>query len=81
MSLSIRDKHPTLDAYYFRGAYVPYAIIAVEKRFSDAELAAEYWAAMEELSSKKLTSQTARIREQIATLRRFAQHADISEVI
>ena len=45
MTLRIYDKHPHADAYALNGGtvYTPYAIVAVEKRFTDAELAAEYW--------------------------------------
>jgi len=42
--LHIYEKHPAMDAYFFRGSYVPCAIIAVAKRLADAELAAEYHA-------------------------------------
>jgi len=43
--LQIFEKHPTADAYRVGGFYSPYALVSAEKRFSDAELAAEYWAA------------------------------------
>lgn len=43
LELRIHEKHPTLDAYRFGPSYTPYAIVAVDKRFTDAELAAEYW--------------------------------------
>jgi hypothetical protein len=37
-------KHPTADdVYYITGAWAPSCITAKEKRFSDGELAAEYW--------------------------------------
>ena len=42
MSFQVFEKHPTVDAYRFGAAYEPYAIIGVEKRLTDAELAAEY---------------------------------------
>lgn len=42
---TIYEKHPTADAYRVGGAFQPYAIIATEKRFTGAELAAEYWKA------------------------------------
>ena len=41
--LTIFEKHPTADAYRVGGFYSPYALVATEKRFSDAELAADYW--------------------------------------
>jgi hypothetical protein len=38
-------RHPSApDTYYINGAWAPAAVTAVEKRFTDAELAAEYWA-------------------------------------
>lgn len=42
MSLHIFPKHPSADAYYVGGSYVPYAIVARDKRLTDAELAAEF---------------------------------------
>ena len=45
LDLRIHEKHPALDAYRFGPSYTPYAIVAVDKRFTDAELAAEFWAA------------------------------------
>lgn len=44
-AFTIYQKHPTLDAYRYGPSYTPYAIVAVHKRFTDAELAAEFWAA------------------------------------
>jgi len=43
--LQIFEKHPTADAYRVGHAFTPYAILATEKRFTEAELAAEWWAA------------------------------------
>ena len=40
--LQIFEKHLTADAYRVGGFYSPYALVSTEKRFSDAELAAEY---------------------------------------
>lgn len=40
--MRIYEKHPYADAYRVGRAYVPYAIVAKDKRFTDAELAAEY---------------------------------------
>ena len=38
-------KHPEADdVYYIDGAWAPAAITATDKRFTDAELTAEYWA-------------------------------------
>ncbi|MFB8368565.1 hypothetical protein ACFC25_04285 [Pseudarthrobacter sp. NPDC055928] len=42
MTLELFPKHPDMDAYRVGGAYQPYAVVAVDKRFSDAELCAEY---------------------------------------
>ncbi len=44
MSLQIFEKHPETDAYRVGGFYSPYCLVSTDKRFSDAELAAEYWA-------------------------------------
>jgi len=42
--LTVFPRHPSApDTYYINGAWAPAAITAVEKRFSDAELMAEYW--------------------------------------
>ena len=42
--LTVFPRHPSApDTYYINGAWAPAAITAVEKRFTDAELAAEYW--------------------------------------
>lgn len=45
-SLRIVEKHPVADAYRVHGSFTPYAIVGVDKRFSDGELAAEFWAAV-----------------------------------
>ena len=43
--LTIYPKHPDApDMYHIGGAWTPACITAVEKRFTDTELAAEYWA-------------------------------------
>jgi hypothetical protein len=41
----VYEKHPTADAYRVGASFTPYAIAAKDKRFTDAELAAEAWAA------------------------------------
>lgn len=41
--LQVYEKHPAADAYRVGAGFTGYAILAVEKRFSDAELAAEVW--------------------------------------
>lgn len=40
--LQIFEKHPDADAYRVGGFYSPYALVSRDKRFSDAELAAEW---------------------------------------
>jgi len=42
--LQIFEKHPHMDAYRVGGFYSPYALVSRDKRFSEAELAAEWWA-------------------------------------
>jgi len=42
-AFTIYEKHPTADAYRVGGFYSPYALVATDKRFSGAELMAEYW--------------------------------------
>jgi len=76
----IFQKHPEADAYFIDGAYVPYAVVAIEKTFSDAELAAEYWAVEAKARAMKLTSRFLELQEQAATFQRFAQHAPFDEV-
>lgn len=42
--LTVYPKHPTADdVYYIGGAWAPACITAEDKRFTDAELAAEVW--------------------------------------
>ena len=41
-AFAIYEKHPTADAYRVGGFYSPYALVSQDKRFSDAELAAEW---------------------------------------
>jgi len=40
--MQIFEKHPHMDAYRVGGFYSPYALVATEKRFTEAELAAEW---------------------------------------
>jgi len=78
MTLELFPKHPEADAYRVGGAYQPYAVVAVDKRFSDAELMAEthratsleYAAKAEPSEYKPGTQQRASI--QASTLARFA---------
>jgi hypothetical protein len=41
-SLRVVEKHPVADAYRVGAGFTGYAILAVDKRFSDGELAAEW---------------------------------------
>lgn len=48
LELHIYEKHQGVDGasgpvYRVGGSFTPYIIVATEKRFSDAELAAEHW--------------------------------------
>jgi len=80
--LQIFEKHPHMDAYRVGGFYSPYALVATEKRFTEAELAAEYWslnyflagAQFNEVSSGTPYSETfwERNYEQSNALYRFA---------
>jgi len=77
-AFTIYEKHPTADAYRVGGFYSPYALVATEKRFSDAELAAEWhraasteFAAMGNPSGYKPGAQQ-RAAIQRETLYRFA---------
>lgn len=42
MPLQVFEKHPEADAYRVGGFYSPYALVSKDKRFTEAELAAEY---------------------------------------
>lgn len=48
MSLTWFEKLPSTDAYRVNGHFAPYAVLARDVRFTDAELAAEYWRARED---------------------------------
>jgi len=48
MSLTWFEKLPTADAYRVNGHFAPYAVLARDVRFTDAELAAEYWRSCED---------------------------------
>ena len=61
MPLQGFEKHPEADAYRVGGFYSPYCLVSTNKRFSDAELAAEWWAACLDYDDSRA-----------ATLRRFA---------
>ena len=42
-AFTVYEKHPTADAYRVGGFYSPYALVSRDKRFTQAELAAEFW--------------------------------------
>ena len=57
--LTIYPKHPSApDTYYIGGGWSPACITAVDKRFTDAELAAEYWAAEKWLGDVRAIAET-----------------------
>ena len=71
--LQIFEKHPHMDAYRVGGFYSPYALVSTDKRFSEAELAAEYWAAALDadiMAPPDLVAITATVRR-FATLPHF----------
>ena len=91
-ALTIYEKHPTADAYRVGGFYSPYALVAADKRFSEAELAAEWhrtasveFAAIGDPSGYKPgTQQRAAIQREtlhrFATLRRGVRPARVGKV-
>ena len=74
-ALRVFEKHPVAEAYHVGGSFTPYAIVAVDKRFTDAELAGIYWGcAFEVLDARdmgRLDYSQSRLRESV-TLWRFA---------
>jgi hypothetical protein len=79
--VKIYEKHPTVDAYRFGPSFTPYAIVAKDKRFTDAELAAEYWKAKESVTFVHATRGTPiRTRRMLAILERFATLPHFDEV-
>jgi hypothetical protein len=70
-ALRVFEKHPDADVYRVGGSMTPYAIVAVEKRFTDAELAAEYWAAHGEANAA-MTGNPRLLFSKRQTIRRFA---------
>ena len=70
--MQIFPRHPSApDTYYINGAWAPAAITAVDKRFTDAELMAEYWAAHGEANAT-MTGNPRLIFSRRQALRRFA---------
>lgn len=70
------EKHPSADAYRVGGFYSPHCLVATEKRFTDAELAAEYWAAALDADLMAPTELVAIT----STVRRFATLPHYDEV-
>ena len=73
--MQIFEKHPDADAYRVNRFYEPYALNARHKRFTDAELAAEYWAAA--LDAQLMAPD--RLVEITATIRRFCTNPSYDE--
>ena len=84
-AFTIYEKHPTADAYRVGGFYSPYALVSRDKRFSEAELAAE-WHANDSAAWRMFARRpefydldfAEKLEERDSTLRRFARlpHAD-----
>lgn len=81
MTLTWFEKLPNADAYRVNGHFAPYAVLARNVRFSDAELAAEYHA--NEVEAWRMTArrpefydldQAEKLEDQERTLHRFATH-------
>ncbi|MDF9748666.1 hypothetical protein [Arthrobacter sp. ES3-54] len=73
MPLQIFEKHPGNGQPVYRvgGSFTPYAIVAVDKRFTDAELAAEWWASHGE-ANQTMTGNPTLLFSRRATILRFA---------
>lgn len=81
--MRIFEKHPHADAYRFGPSFTPYAIVAVDKRFTDAELAAEWHYALSEAETWFWVNHEQnddRLEEQADTMRRFATLPHYDEV-
>lgn len=82
MTLTWFERHPYLHAYRVNGHFAPYAVLARDVRFSDAELAAEYWAEEKSLGDVRgIAEQQPRwscieptLLERVLVLHRFATH-------
>lgn len=69
------EKLPNMDAYRVGGHFAPYAVLARNVRFSDAELAAEYWAADAECAHSWVDGEhTEQMQGRFETIERFATH-------
>jgi len=71
-AFTIYEKHPTADAYRVGGFYSPYALVGRDKRFSDAELAAEYWYATGCYVTRSSVGSAARALYEANVIHRFA---------
>jgi hypothetical protein len=75
VTFTIYEKHPTLDAYRYGPSFTPYAIVAANKRFTDAELMACHWEAAFDVREAEAMGHreygNKRLREAL-TLHRFA---------
>lgn len=71
-AFTIYEKHPTLDAYRYGPSYTPYAIVAVEKRFSDGELAAEVWHSIVRFNTLLPSREAAEEARRNGVIERFA---------
>jgi len=69
--LQIFEKHPDADAYRVGGFYSPYALVSQDKRFSESELAAEWWASHGEANAT-MTGNPRLLFSRRATLKRMA---------
>lgn len=81
MSLEWFPKHPTLDAYRVNGHYAPYALLARDVRFSDAELAAEMWLAVDERTRDAANIMSGRNFENPHAQRAFNRSIEIAKTI
>jgi len=87
--LTIYEKHPEADAYRVGGFYSPYCLVSRDKRFSDAELAAEYWAWQGNLEwwtrrpensvTRNFKRILARVKHRTETITNFATRPHASE--
>jgi hypothetical protein len=89
LELTIFEKHPATEGaggpvYRVGGSFTPYAIVATEKRFTDAELAAEllwtvFHEAQCEVEGRKLNPEDPRVDHWIRHNREYARQAPIVE--
>lgn len=70
------EKMTTIDAYRVNGHYAPYAVLARDVRFTDAELAAETWMAWGDVSAWETPDLVA----QAEVFERFATHPHFDQL-